>query len=168
MKTKILLSTLVLSFAFSLQASEVAPSQCPELDGRYDRCYSEIKQMRGEYIIDQQDQNGVEVFKVQFVDDETDESRADVIYADGRVEKRKERVPVIGIKVNVESRSSCKNNRVVTDANAYAIFNRHVGQFTTTLERNKNQLIMLIKGQYIGRSINKIIKCQLIGTPIEN
>lgn len=168
MKTKIFISTIVLAITLSLKAHELAPSQCPELDGRYDRCYSELKQMRGEYIIDQQDQNGVEVFKVQFVDDETDESRADVIYVDGRVEKRKERVPVIGIKVNVESKSSCKNNRVVTEANAYAVFNRHVGQFTTTLERNKNQLIMLINGKYIGRSINKIIKCQLIGTPIEN
>ena len=167
MKNKIFLGTLVLMFNVSVMATESNGKLCPELDGRYDRCYSEIKQMRGEYIIDQQDQNGIDVFKVQFVDDETDESRTDMIYADGRIEKRKERVPVIGIKVNVESKSSCKNQKVITEADAYAVFNRRVGEFTTTLERNKNQLIMLIKGQYIGRSINKIIKCQMVGTPIE-
>lgn len=168
MNQKLFLSTLVLLGSLNLSANEFKNAQCPELDGRYDRCYSELKQMRGEYIIEQQDQNGVDVFNVQFVDDETDESRSDIIYADGRVEKRKERVPVIGIKVNVESRSGCNAGKVVTQAEAYAVFNRHVGSFTTTLERNKNQLIMLIKGKYIGRSINKIIKCQLNGTPIEN
>lgn len=145
MKNKIFLGTLVLMFNVSVMATESNGKLCPELDGRYDRCYSEIKQMRGEYIIDQQDQNGIDVFKVQFVDDETDESRTDMIYADGRIEKRKERVPVIGIKVNVESKSSCKNQKVITEADAYAVFNRRVGEFTTTLERNKNQLIMLIK-----------------------
>lgn len=163
MKTSTLLLPIMLMFSLNTYAQS-----CPELDGRYDRCYSEIKQMRGEYIIAQQDQNGVDKFDVQFVDDETDESRTDIIYADGRLEKRKERVPVIGIKVNVESRSFCKNNMVVTEAKAYALFNSKVGEFTTTLERKKNnQLTMLINGQYIGRKIEKIIKCQLVGTPIE-
>ncbi len=163
-----LICALLFLTSLNSRAEEFSNGQCPELDGRYDRCYSEIKQMRGEYIIEEQNQNGVNVFKVQFVDDETDESRTDTIYADGRVEKRKERVPVIGIKVNVESSSSCQNDKVITKADAFAVFNRHVGSFTTTLQRNKNQLVMLINGKYIGRSINKIIKCQLVGTPIEN
>ncbi len=159
---KILLS---LTFLFTINTYA---NQCPELDGRYDRCYSEIKKMRGEYIIDQVDQNGVAVFKVQFVDDETDESRIDKITANGKPEYRKERVPVIGIKVDVESKSYCKNNQVVTDAIARGFFNKKLGEFTTTLSRNKDQLTMLVNGSYIGRSVNKIIKCQLVGTEIAN
>ncbi len=140
---------------------------CPYLDGRYDRCYSELKNMRGEYIINQVDENGVNVFNVQFIDDETDESRTDVIRANGKIEKRKERVPKIGIKVNIESKAYCKDNIVYTDSEAFALFGTKVGEFQTRLFKVNNQLQMLVDGQYVGRKINKIIKCQLVGTEIE-
>ena len=114
-----------------------------------------------------------DIFKtiVELIEDKTYPARRTITdYALKLIkpEYRKERVPVIGIKVDVESKSYCKNNQVVTDAIARGFFNKKLGEFTTTLSRNKDQLTMLVNGSYIGRSVNKIVKCQLVGTEIAN
>lgn len=134
---------------------------CPELVGRYNKCKSEVNpNMRGEYLIEQHQENNYMVYNVQFIDDETGEARNDIIVTNGVKVSRKERVPKIGIKVRIDASSSCTQDAVVTNSQIYFL-GSNVGYFVTKIYRSGTTLHSDIDGQYTGKEIHKRITCEL-------
>ncbi len=131
---------------------------CPELEGRYPKCKSEKKEMKGEYIIDQLKNGNTEVYNVQYIDEDGD-VRNDVFRTDGTPETRKEKVPTIGIKVTVESSSKCVDDSVVGSAKAFWL-GSNVGKFTTKIYKENSILFTKIDGEYLGREFHKLIQCR--------
>ena len=80
---------LILITAFSYSLNSYA---CPELQGRYNKCFSELRKINGEYIVDQYQENDYQVYSVQYIDDETGENRQELIKTNNQVEARKERI----------------------------------------------------------------------------
>ena len=152
MKNLFVTTTLTLA-SFNLYA-------CPELVGKYNKCHSEIRAMKGEYVINEVRENDYSVFQVQFIDDETGEVRNDTIATNGIVVSRKERVPKIGIRVRVDASSKCTTDAVVTDSQIYFI-GANVGYFQTKIYRTGTTLHSDIDGQYTGKEIHKRITCEL-------
>lgn len=135
---------------------------CPNLVGRYNKCKSEINpKMRGEYLIDQHQENNYNVYTVQFIDDETGDAKTDTIPTDGSKVTRKERVPKVGVNVRVEARSSCIAESVVTESELFFL-GGNVGHFTTKIFRTGNTLHSDIDGHYLSKDIHKRITCELL------
>lgn len=132
--------------------------ECPDLQGRYPKCKSEIRDIRGEYIVEQYLKDDVMFYQIHFIDDETNESRTDAIRTDGKLESRKERLPRVGIKVRIDSRSKCAPNAIVSDANVYFL-GKHVGTFKTKIYAEGGTLYSNLDGQYLGKSLSKRIVC---------
>jgi hypothetical protein len=133
---------------------------CPELVGKYNKCHSEIRPMKGEYVIDEHQENNYSVFQVQFIDDETGEVRNDTIPTNGSTISRKERVPKIGVRVRVEASSTCTADQVVTESEIY-FMGGNVGHFTTKIFRTGTTLHSDIDGHYLSKDIHKRIACEL-------
>jgi len=151
----ILITLIPLTISFNLLAA------CPDLIGRYRKCKSEVNpNMRGEYIIDQHQENNYTVYKVQFIDDETGDEKTDTIPTNGVVISRKERVPKIGINVRVEASSTCAFNQVVTESELFFL-RGNVGHFTTKIFREGKTLHSNIDGHYLKKDITKRITCEL-------
>lgn len=151
MKYLIALSIAILSLS-------VNASQCPNLEGRYPKCKSEIRDIRGEYIVEQYSKDDVEFYQVHYIDDETNDNRTDAIRTDWKFESRKERLPRVGIKVRIDSRSKCEPGAVVSDANVYFLGKR-VGTFKTKIYRDGGTLYSNLDGEYLGRPLSKRIVC---------
>lgn len=151
---KLLLLILALSFTVGSYAS------CPQLQGRYNKCYSEIKKIKGEYIIDQHQENNYEVYNVEYNDDETGDSRQDVIKTNKKKEIRKEKLPKMGVTVKMESQSYCEGNAVVSDANVYFL-GAKVGSFVSKIFTEGRLLKSNIDGSYLGKDVHKRIVCEL-------
>lgn len=131
---------------------------CPDLEGRYPKCKSEIRDIRGEYIVEQYLKDDVMFYQIHYNDDETNESRTDAIRTDGTLESRKERLPRVGIKVRIDSRSKCQPDAVVSDALVY-FMGRKVGTFKTKIYRDGGTLYSNLDGQYMGKPLSKRIVC---------
>jgi hypothetical protein len=150
---KIIITISSLAISLNLYA-------CPDLVGRYNKCHSEIRPMKGEYVIDEHQENNYSVFQVQFIDDETGEVRNDTIPTNGSTISRKERVPKIGVNVRVEASSTCQLDQVVTESQIY-FMGANVGHFTTRIFRTGTTLHSNIDGRYLSKDINKQITCEL-------
>lgn len=131
---------------------------CPDLEGRYPKCKSEIRDIRGEYHVEQYVKGDVNYYQIHYIDDETDENRTDAIRADGTLESRKERLPRVGIKVRIDSRSKCNTNSVDSDALVYFL-GKKVGTFKTKIYKENNTLYSNLDGSYLGKEISKRIVC---------
>ena len=131
---------------------------CPELEGRYPKCKSEIRDIRGEYIVEQYLKDDVMFYQIHYNDDETNESRTDAIRTDGKMESRKERLPRVGIKVRIDSRSKCTPDAVVSDANVFFL-GKQVGTFKTKIYRDGETLYSNLDGEYLGKPLSKRIVC---------
>lgn len=131
---------------------------CPELEGRYPKCKSEIRDIRGEYIVEQYLKDDVMFYQIHYNDDETNENRTDAIRTDGRMESRKERLPRVGIKVRIDSRSRCVPGAVVSDADVF-FMGKQVGTFKTKIYTEGGTLYSNLDGQYLGRPLSKRIVC---------
>lgn len=131
---------------------------CPDLEGRYPKCKSEIRDIRGEYNVDQYMKDDVTYYQIHYIDDETDENRTDAIRADGTLESRKERLPRVGIKVRIDSRSRCNDTSVDSDADVYFL-GKKVGKFKTKIYKENNTLYSNLDGSYLGKEISKRIVC---------
>lgn len=138
-----------------------ANSACPILVGRYSNCFSEVTKVKGDYIIDQHQESSYEVFNVEYIDDETEESRKDEIRTNGQQFSRKENIPKVGIRIRVEAKARCINNAAVSNADAY-VFGAKVGSFVTSISRNNKQLKSTFDGSYLGTPVHKIILCDLV------
>ena len=55
---KILIGLIFITFSLNTFA-------CPNLQGSYNKCYSEIRKVKGEYIVDQYQENNYEVFNIE-------------------------------------------------------------------------------------------------------
>ncbi len=152
MKTTLTLMTALLSF--NLFAAPV----CPNLEGRYPKCKSEIRDIRGEYIVEQYMKDDVMFYQLHYIDDETDETRTDAIRTDGTLESRKERLPRVGIKVRIDARSKCQGDAVVSDADVYFLGKR-VGEFVTKIYKKGDTLYSDLDGKYLGKPLSKRIVC---------
>jgi hypothetical protein len=131
---------------------------CPDLEGRYPKCKSEIRDIRGEYAVEQYMKDDVTFYQIHYNDDETDESRTDAIRTDGVMESRKERLPRVGIKVRIDSRSKCNTDSVVSTADVYFL-GKKVGNFVTKIYRENDTLYSYLDGSYLGKTISKRIVC---------
>ncbi|MEA9355308.1 hypothetical protein SHI21_03810 [Bacteriovorax sp. PP10] len=131
---------------------------CPELEGRYPKCKSEIRDIRGEYIVEQYLKDDVMFYQIYYNDDETNESRTDAIRTDGKLESRKERLPRVGIKVRIDSRSRCVPGAVVSDADVFFL-GKQVGTFKTKIYVEDGTLYSNLDGQYLGKPLSKRIVC---------
>ncbi|MFA6236705.1 MAG: hypothetical protein WC635_05200 [Bacteriovorax sp.] len=150
---KVFIVLLAASFSISAFA-------CPQLQGRYNKCHSEIRQVKGEYIIDQHQENFYEVYDIQYIDDETGESRNDQLKTDNKIASRKETLPRMGVTVRIEAKTSCENNAVVSVGDAY-FFGARVGSFTTRIFREGKLLKSNLDGSYLGKEAHKRIVCEL-------
>lgn len=131
---------------------------CPDLEGRYPKCKSEIKDIRGEYVVEQYMKDDVTFYQIHYNDDETDTSRTDEIRTDGKLESRKERLPRVGIKVRIDSRSKCTGDAVTQDADAF-VMGKRVGSFTTKIYKEGETLYSNLDGKYLNKTISKRIVC---------
>ena len=149
---KVLLTLLAVSFSFS------AFAKCPDMEGRYPKCKSEIRDIRGEYIVEQYMKDDVTFYQIHYNDDETNESRTDAIRTDGKLESRKERIPRIGIKVRLDSRSRCDGDSVISDAEAF-VLGKKVGTFQAKIWREGGTLYSNLDGRYLSKEVHKRIVC---------
>lgn len=131
---------------------------CPDLQGRYPKCKSEIRDIRGEYIVEQYLKDDVMFYQIHYIDDDTNETRTDAVRTDGKLESRKERLPRVGIKVRIDSRSRCESNSVVSDADVF-FMGKQVGTFKTKIYTEGETLYSNLDGQYLGKPLSKRIVC---------
>ncbi len=134
---------------------------CPILEGRYPNCKSEIRDIRGEYMVEQYLKDDVAYYQIHYIDDDTNEDRTDAIRTDGVMESRKEKLPRVGIKVRIDSRSKCNTDSVVSEAKVYFLGTR-VGEFTSKIFKVNNSLYSNLDGNYLGKPISKRIVCTSI------
>lgn len=133
---------------------------CPDLQGRYSKCYSEIRKVKGEYIVDQHQESDYTVYNIEYIDDETGESRKDQLKTNNVKASRKETLPRMGITVRIEAKTKCIGDSVVSTGDAYYL-GMKVGTFTTTIFREKNLLKSNLDGAYLGKEKQKRIVCEL-------
>lgn len=150
MKMLMVLSTLALSTG--------AMASCPELQGRYDHCYSEIRNIKGEYIVDQHQENNYEVYNVEYNDDESGESRKEEIKTNNELVSSKQTLPRVGVRVRLEARARCEGTKVISDADAY-FMGAKVGSFTNEIYLEGNTLKSNLDGSYLGKELHKRIVC---------
>lgn len=148
---------LILISVFSYSLSSYA---CPQLQGRYNKCFSEIRKIKGEYIVDQHQESNYEVYNVEYNDDETGENRKDIIKTDNQKDIRKETLPRMGVTVKIEARSNCAGNAVVSDANVFFL-GAKVGSFVSKIFVEGNLLKSNVDGSYLGKDVHKRIVCEL-------
>lgn len=146
--------------AISIVLISTSALACPELQGRYDKCYSELRNMKGEYIVDQHQEANFEVYNVEYNDDETGSNRQDVIKTNNQKVSKKETLPRVGVTVRLEARARCENDQVVSDADAFFL-GAKVGSFVSKIFRDGKILKSNLDGSYLGREIHKRIVCQL-------
>jgi len=133
--------------------------ECPYLMGHYRNCHSEIKEMKGEYVVEQSNEKGVEVYAIKYID-EDGSIQEDEFKTDGSTTTRKQKIPTIGINVKVVGNAVCDENNVVSKGKAYYA-GVNVGSFDTTIFKTEDDtLTMKIKAQYLGKTVNKLIQCK--------
>lgn len=150
---KVLILMSIFGYSFNSQA-------CPNLQGRYNKCYSEIKKINGEYIVDQHQENNYEVYNVEYNDDETGQSRKTLIKTDNRKDIRNESLPKINLTVKIETHSRCEGNTIVSDANVFYL-GMNVGNFVSKFVRQGKILQNITDGSYLGTEVHKRIICEL-------
>jgi len=148
---------ILLLSIFSYTISSFA---CPNLQGRYGNCYSEIKKFDGEYIIDQHQENNYVVYNVDFTNNKTGEHRTEVIKTDNSRELRSERVPSIRVTVKIDAHSHCEGDAVISEADVY-FFGAQVGSFVSKFTIEGKQLKSNVDGAYLNTSVHKRIVCEL-------
>jgi hypothetical protein len=148
---------LILISAFSYSLNSYA---CPELQGRYNKCFSEIKKIKGEYIVDQHQESNYEVYNVEYNDDETAENRKDLIKTNNLIDSRKEKLPSLGVNVRIEARSYCEANAVVSNADVFFL-GAKVGSFVSKIFIEGNLLKSNVDGSYLSKDVHKRIVCEL-------
>ena len=132
---------------------------CPYLEGRYPDCHSEIKQMKGEYVINQSNENGIEVYSIKYIDENGD-VQEDQFKTDGSKTTRKQTIPTVGVKVKVEGSATCNDDKVLSKGKAY-FMGANVGNFNSTIYKDENGVLtMKIAASYLGRDVNKLIQCK--------
>lgn len=149
MKILLILSNLALS------AGAMA---CPELQGRYDKCYSEIRNIKGEYIVDQHQENNYEVYNVEYNDDESGENRKEEIRTNNEVVSSKQTLPRVGVRVRIEARARCAGSKVISDADVF-FMGAKVGNFTNEIFLEGSTLKSNLDGSYLGKDLHKRIVC---------
>jgi hypothetical protein len=130
---------------------------CPTISGTYPHCHSEIKQMKGEYDVNQYSDNGTEIYTIKYTDDEGN-VQEDQFKTDGKQVKRKQNIPTINIKVTVEGSATCDGDKLVSIGKAYFL-GANVGKYNTTIYKENNVLTMKIAAEYLGKSVDKLIQC---------
>jgi hypothetical protein len=145
----------IIAATLSISASS---STCPDLEGHYPKCKSEIRDIQGEYSVEQFMKDETTYYQIHYYDDETNEHRTDAIRTDGITESRKEKLPKVGIKVRIESRSRCNTDSVISDAVVYFL-GQKVGIFTTKIYLKNNTLYSDLDGSYLGKPLSKRIVC---------
>lgn len=152
MKTSLLISA---SFFFSSLALA-----CPQLDGRYSECVSEInKKFNGEYIIGQYSEGETQFYHLEKVNMEVGgDVVEETLRSDGMKVSRKEKIPNYGITVRIDTRSRCEGEQVIGVSDVYSL-GMKVGQFTTTLSKKDQNLFINIDGGYLNKEVHKRISC---------
>ena len=116
--------------------------------------------MKGEYVIDQHQENDYEVYNIEYNDDETGESRKELIKTNNQIAKRKEKLPKAGVTVKIEARSTCQGNQVVSDAEVFFL-GAKVGSFVSKIFVEDKLLKSNIDGAYLNKDVHKRIVCEL-------
>ncbi|MBC7429236.1 MAG: hypothetical protein H7336_11525 [Bacteriovorax sp.] len=151
---KYLLAVCAATLAFSAMSAT-----CPNLEGHYPKCHSEIRDIKGEYNIEQYMKDETTFYQIHYTDDDSNDDRTDAIRTDGVMESRKEKLPRVGIKVRIDSKSRCNTDSVVSDADVYFL-GKKVGTFTTKIYKDeKNTLYSNLDGSYLGKPLSKRIVC---------
>ena len=130
------------------------------MQGRYYKCYSEIRNIKGEYVVEQHQENDYDVFNVQYIDDETGDTREDVFKTNNEVISRKETLPRVGLRVRIEGRARCEGNAMISDGQVY-FMGAHVGSYVTKIFLEGKILRSTVDGGYLGREVHKRIACEL-------
>lgn len=154
---------LLLVSTFALSTGAMA---CPELQGRYDKCYSEIRNVKGEYIVDQHQENNYEVYNVEYNDDETGENRKEEIRTNNELVSSKQTLPRVGVRVRLEARARCAGHKVISDADVY-FMGAKVGNFTNEIFLEGNTLRSNLDGSYLGKELHKRIVCTVKASKAE-
>ncbi len=144
----------------TLTFSALSYAECPALQGRYNKCYSEVRTIKGEYIVDQHQESNYEVYDIEYNDDETGESRTEQFKTNDQVISRKEVLPRINVRVRIEGKARCEGLAVNSDADVYFL-GAKVGSFTSSIFREGKILKSNIDGAYLGKDVHKRIVCTL-------
>lgn len=148
--------TYVLSAVLFFSSTAFA---CPQLEGKYNHCESEIRYLGGEYNIEQYMKDNVQYYHVQKIDAENeDEVTEETIRTDNVKTSRKEKIKKYGITVRIDTKSRCEGNTVVGVSEGFT-FGSKMGTFTTVLSKADNTLFINIDGTYLNKEVHKRIKC---------
>jgi RNase P/RNase MRP subunit p29 len=132
---------------------------CPQLEGKYNQCESEIRYLGGEYNIEQYMQDKVQYYHVQKIDSENeDQVTEETIRTDNVKTSRKEKLPKYGITVRIETKSRCEGEKVIGVSDGFSM-GMKMGTFTTVLSKVDNILHIDIDGTYLNKEVHKRIKC---------
>lgn len=149
-----MIKTLLL---FMLSGS--AAFACPSLEGRYDNCQPEIREINGEYIIEEYLKDNVTYYFLQKAEsEETGEIFNETIRTDNVKVSRIERIPQYGVTVRIDTKSRCENSKVISHSKVFSL-GLSVGEFTTIMTRVDNTLHVNIDGSFLNRKVHQRITC---------
>lgn len=132
---------------------------CPQLEGRYSQCESEIRKLGGEYIIEQYMERSTQFYHLEKIDmEEGGDVQEETIRADGVKVSRKEKIPKYGVTVRIDTRSRCEGDKVIGDSEVFSMGFR-VGEFKTILYKEDQNLHINIDGGYLSKEVHKRISC---------
>ena len=143
----------------SLFFSSVAFS-CPNLQGKYNNCRSELGEIDGEYTIDQNQESNYQVYNVLYVNNQNGDSQTQVFKTNNKLESRKEELPSSGVTVRIDSKAHCEGDTVAAVADVFFLGGK-VGSFTTSIHLEGSLLKSNVDGSYLGTDVHKRIECQL-------
>ena len=149
-----------LLFVLAIFSYSVISYACPQLQGRYNKCSSELKKFNGEYIVDQHQENDYDVFNVEFNDDVTGEHHSDIIKTDNQSDLKTEKITKFGITTKVDLQTHCEGDKVVSTANVYFLGMRS-GSFILKFYRDGKFIKGDVDGSYLGTYVNNHFVCEL-------
>jgi hypothetical protein len=148
-----------LFFAFSLlSASALA---CPNLSGYYSGCRSSTGQLPGreDMTVTQLSQNGVALYRITWINQESQDREEQFVLADGRTYTQEQRDTTSGATVLKQVTASCR--QAVLAINDTTIVNRQVVRdVATQLTRAGGILRWVLSGSVMGRRVVDTLICE--------
>lgn len=149
-----------LVFSLTLMSS-VSTFACPQLEGQYKNCFSNLTQerLKAGISISQKIVNKVTRYTFTSVEQETEKNVTEEYVADGKLRSISETDSDTGIKIKTTTRATCIDNSLVVDTKA-TIANEVMIELKTKNTLSGNKLVQELNGMTMGEEIKEIITCE--------
>jgi hypothetical protein len=155
-KRELIMRVLAISALF-VSLSAMA---CPDLAGTYLTCRSTITSRVGDtdMVVAQSIINGVTVYSISAVSDESGEREVTTINADGK-KYTEQFEPQEGFRVVVTSSATCEGNVLKVKINT-KLNGENQGDLTMDVSKNGNQINQAIYGEVFGENVSDNVICE--------